>query len=351
MLCCYCVLSLASYIPSFVPLSFSLNAFVRLFVCLLVRFFSGGRHLPVATYSFIDKTRRIHDTCAATLSFGILATLAGWAMVWNLIGHVYDASKEWLLVAGATGVTSTLWSIALLAYGFGFPIFIGASELEFGYSFWLCVTSASMWFLPIVAWCLLRIYQRLRETTREEREMSLPTLASCLSCLVAVIAVSGEAWIATSSGATDRDNHLGLMYGRYGGVWIKYHQMASISRTLTAAGVATLILDLCAMAIQLPAIVVGMRYVFGAHEVCRGQMPLVNTALTASTFFLELFGVIAYRVIVPLDELGDGSFAMAESWYLQIVATCFTLVSCIGFGYLAKPPLPGERNQLAEAIR
>jgi hypothetical protein len=120
---------------------------------------------------------------------------------------------------------------------------------------------------------------------------------------------------------------------------------------VVSAGVAALVLILCAIVIQAAAALMGLNFVRGDHARCggRGQMPLLATAFSLSSLLLHLLGVAAYARLLPWSSLPAG-YALSHSWRVQITAAAWTLLSTLAFAFLARPPEPGEENILAAAI-
>lgn len=308
-----------------------------------------GKKVKLKQFRFSEKERRIKDASATALAFGILGTFAGVACIVTLVPHIYDSTREWIKVGLLSTITAGCWLIGVSVYGAIFPQYIGSTYFSLGYSYWLGVATGIIWFIPIFTFVWWRIIARARRTTRDERLMAIPTACAFLAIVFTVGALSSTNWCASSYGATVRDNHLGLLKGRYMGEWVHFTEIAAISLNLSSVGVATLILLLCGMAIQTPTFIIGMIFVSGRHAVCKKQVALLNTAFAVSTFILQVCAVILYGVLVPWSDLVAG-FELSHSWRLQLVAAVATFASCIGFGALAKPPLPGEPNLLAEAI-
>ena len=211
---------------------------------------------------------------------GVLTGCATWVV---MIFHIYDSAREWLLAFVLTAVTSGLWLIALISYGATFPHWILSTYYEFGYSFWLLLTSTCVYFIPVVAFIAWRLVLRAQATTEEERHMACPTLLTTASLIFTLASLCTTYWAQSTQGGEGYENHLGLLEGRYNGDWIHFRHLAQIDSHITSAGMSTFILLLCSLLIQTPIAWLGWRYVLGVHEVCKGQMPLLNTAMSAAS--------------------------------------------------------------------
>ena len=311
---------------------------------------SEGRDSRYRPMHSARKGSRIKNASATALAFGILGILNGFATCVALVFHVYDASRDWLLVGVLSTVTSLLWALGLLVYGTVFPRYLESMYFTFGWSFWLLTVSALICFLPFMIFIGWRIVLRAQETTKEERLMSIPAFLALLALLLNLSALSTDFWSASTQGGEGLENHLGLLRGRYDGVWRMFGELRSINRRIATAGVATAVLELCAFVLQIPIVYLGFTFVLGKHDICAKQMPLLNTAFSMSAFLLQLIGIIVYTQLMPFGDLPSG-YALSHSWRTEICSCIFMAASVGAFAWQSYPLPPGESNILAEAIR
>jgi hypothetical protein len=314
------------------------------------------RNIPFDLHLGGEDGNRVRQSSAMGLGLAIIGTFIGFFTCITATYHAYDPAREPQLAGILSTLTATIWLILLIAYGSVFPHYVGGMYFEFGYSFWLVLCGTIIFFLPLIALCAYLIIQRAMKTTHEERLLAIPTSLTLLAVMFSMASLGSDAWIARGQPICGYVNcpwtdHIGLLRGMFQGEWMELTELAQhTSMGIIRAGLIQLCMALCALSIQFPALCMGLLHVSGRNNRCGGkQMPLLATALSLSSFLIQTIGVCAYAYLITLDILPNG-YILSHSWRVAVTSTCWTLLATIGFGWMAKPPLPGEENILAAAV-
>lgn len=318
----------------------------------LDQFYLDSSRYTIGTFQgFPEKAQRIRVASGVALALGVLGIVIGFLAACQAVYHIYDRSREWILTFSLVTCTALLWLVALIVYGSVFPHYIAAQYFEFGYSFWIALTATIVYAAPAILLFLFKVYERAKETTREERIMSLPSFCALFGLMFTMAALGADEWAAKGHGlgSSGGDDHIGLIRGRVRGDWVGFRALAETTSTkVTSAGVATLVLTLCGLACNAIEAALGWEFVMGSHDRCGRQMPLMNTALSTCAALLYALAVAAYHTLMPWSEM-EG-WELSHSWRVLVCAACWNTIAMGGYAWLAKPTLPGEPNILALAI-
>jgi len=319
------------------------------------------RSVPFSVALDGDDGQRVRSSSAAALALGLLGVFSGFATAVAATMHMYDADRQPQLVGTLATTTAGLWFLMLLTYGTGFPHYVGGRYFEFGYSFWIMLASTCIFILPLLTFLAYLVFRRLRKMSAEERMLCLPLSCTLLALALTLAALGSDQWVqngqvcpllATLKQNQHCEEHLGLLRGRLNGEWLAFRALAVASSSgLIRAGLVALSMLLCGLVIQLFVAGMGLLHASGRREGCggRGQMPLLATALSLSAALIQALGAAGYAALLPFDALPSG-YVLAHSWRVAVAASVFSLLATGCFGFLARPPEPGETNILAAAV-